>query len=88
MPKVFKDPSRHFKPSDHQNKPHITLVNGMPFKNLANYIYNGIKEINDEAIVRSANQRGYSIIYFTDPKKQLKTHFLKTRKKSKQAVQN
>jgi hypothetical protein len=79
MPKVFKDPSRHFKPSDHQNKPHITLVNGMPFKNLANYIYNGIKEIHDEAIVRSANQRGYSIIYFTDPKKTIENTFFKNK---------
>jgi hypothetical protein len=83
MPKIFKDPSRHFKSSDHQNKPHITLVNGMPFKNLANYIYNGIKEINDEAIVRSANQMGYSIIYFTNPKKSIESPFFKNKEEVK-----
>jgi len=83
MPKIFKDPSRHFKSSDHQNKPHITLVNGMPFKNLANYIYNGIKEINDEAIVRSANQMGYSIIYFTNPKKSIESTIFKNKEEVK-----
>lgn len=76
MPKIFKDPSRHIKPSDHHNKPHITLVNGMHVKNLANYIYNGMKDISDEAIVRSTSQRGYSIIYFTNPKKHSKVQFL------------
>ena len=79
MPKLFKDPTRHFMPSDHHNKPHITLVNGLPIKNLANYIYNGIKELNDENIVRSAGQRGYSIIYFTDPKKTFGSSFLKNK---------
>jgi hypothetical protein len=84
MPKVFKDPIRHFKPSDHHNKPHITLVNGLPVKNLANYIYNGIKEIGNENIVRSTNQRGYSIIYFTDPKKSFESSFLKNKDDIKQ----
>ena len=76
MPKIFKDPSRHIKPSDHRNKPHITLVNGMPVKNLASYIFNGIKEISDENIIRSTSKNGYSIIYFTDPKKHSKVQFL------------
>lgn len=84
MPKLFKDPTRHFIPSDHHNKPHITLVNGLPIKNLANYIYNGIKELDDENIVRSAGQRGYSIIYFTDPKKTFGGSFLKNKNDIKQ----
>ena len=79
MPKLFKDPTRHFIPSDHHNKPHITLVNGLPIKNTANYIYNGIKELNDENIVRSAGQKGYQIIYFTDPKKTIGSSFLKNK---------
>ena len=79
MPKIFKDPSRHFKSSDHHNKPHITLVNGMHIKNLANYIYNGMKDISDENILRSANQRGYSIIYFTDPKKTFESSIFKNK---------
>ena len=79
MSKVFKDPSRHFKHSDHQNKPKITLVNGMSFKSLTEYIYNGIKELNDESILRSTNQRGYSIIYFTDPKKTIENSIFKNK---------
>ncbi len=79
MPKVFKDPSRHFKHSDHQNKPKITLVNGMSFKSLVEYVYNGIKELNDESILRSTNQRGYSIIYFTDPKKTIENSIFKNK---------
>ncbi len=79
MSKIFKDPSRHFKHSDHQNKPKITLVNGMSFKSLTEYIYNGIKELNDESILRSANQRGYSIIYFTDPKKTIENSIFKNK---------
>ena len=85
MPKILKDPIRHFKPSDHHNKPHITLVNGMTPKNLANYFYNGIKDINDEAIVRSANQRGYSIIYFTNPGRSIENSIFKNKDEVKQA---
>ncbi len=85
MPKILKDPIRHFKPSDHHNKPHITLVNGMTPKNLANYFYNGIKDINDEAIVRSANQRGYSIIYFTNPGRSIENSIFKNKDEVKEA---
>jgi hypothetical protein len=85
MPKILKDPIRHFKPSDHHNKPHITLVNGMTPKNLANYFYNGIKDINDEAIARSANQRGYSIIYFINPGKSIENSIFKNKDEVKQA---
>lgn len=85
MPKVFKDPVRHFKSSDHHNKPHITLVNGMTAKNLTNYIYNGIKEISDDNIVRSAHQRGYSIIYFTNPKKVIENIYFKNKGEIKEA---
>ena len=85
MPKIFKDPSRHIKLSDHHNKPHITLVNGMHVKNLANYIYNGMKDISDEAIVRSASQRGYSIIYFTNPKKTFESSIFRNNSAIKEA---
>ena len=64
MPKIFKDPSRHFKSSDHHKKPHITLVNGMGPKLLANYILNGIKDRKDTDIVRMANDKGHVILYF------------------------
>ena len=85
MPKIFKDPSRHIKPSDHRNKPHITLVNGMPVKNLASYIFNGIKEISDENIIRSTSKNGYSIIYFTDPKKTFESSIFRNNSDIKEA---
>ncbi len=62
MPRVWNK-------TDHHNMPSITFVNGMSFKSLVEYFYNGIKEIKDESIVRSTCKNGFLIIYFTNPKK-------------------
>lgn len=78
MPRVWKKP-------DHHNKPHITLVNGMPFKSLAIYIYNGIKEIKEETIVRSTSKNEFSIIYFTNPKKTFESSSFRNNKDIKEA---